>query len=488
MMTVPAYKRVRSEMKKFSNLLGKVVSVVYEDVLKYLPKKKRKLYKQVVTKMSNTPYHHRDTLIKIFDKIEKRDLGPETSSKHYENTEGQLCEDTRPVQPRSLKFNVRFSRHLGPIEKKVFGFISDGTVFPPGQLFAKGMTPDQVYDALLSKWNEVDQSSLEGACALVLDVSRWDRHIRGLLHKLEADFLKHMNDDDEFHEMVDSLARARGVARHPNIDLNFSGPATRCSGDMHTSLMNHVLMTCIMCSFFRMIGIKYQLLDAGDDIVVIIPRENYECVQEALPEYFSDCGLSLKVETATTNFHEIKFCQCRPFAGKMVRSFARITNRSLVCPNGFLSRQADYLYSVFLCELHLNHNVPVIGPFCKAMVEQARIRGGNFSIETFDDFKRDETLRMGLVDDSSFEKPMPNGDDRKLYETLTGVSPNQQLELERELVKFATSLKYKNHNKKLDGPFDLRRFLSTLKMVNAGSKQDYAQNFFLQNYKIDTLL
>jgi len=431
-ITVKMYKRVRAELRYLLKELPPVKSCSWEEVLeKYVPKSKRKYYRRRMAKIFSQFNVNAKT--KMFTKTEKTELDV-YGSKVYTTNYGDLGADPRAVTPMSMDYNVAISKFIGPLQETVFNYESQGIRFPKGKIFAKGLDDVSLYNLLHEKWNGLGGDGKTRA--LIFDVSRWDRHIRGALKKLEEEFMIQAFDGDtEFSKLIKMFSRNKGVAKSNLFDYKYDLEACRASGSSWTSLMNHVLMTCVMNSFMKYLGLTvYDIVDAGDDIIVLVNDDDALKVERQVDSYFKQCGLSIKVETIAHSFEDIKFCQKRPFAGSMVRSFQRIASRAMVCPGNYLYDMPTYLRSVFECELHLNHKVPITGHLCKLMHEKALKAGGKFNQQVFDNYKKEQMIALRV---NKIPEYIP---ERDHYSRVTGISPEMQLVNEDIITKFVEQI------------------------------------------------
>lgn len=430
-------RRIKSTLRLILSKIDRLPPSSYETVLQYLPKTKQTFYRKKLSDLHFIEYAVGNS--SLFTKTEKIVLD-ESSSKVYRNANDELASDPRPVTPLTIAYNIAIARFTGPLSKAVFDLRGDGRELPRGVLFAKGLTDVSVFSILKEKWNEIIQLD-QDAVAFQLDVSRWDRHIRYALKQLEEQFMiDYFNRDQRLIRLLRIVKRSVGKVKSSIFDLEYNFEGVRMSGSMWTSLMNHVLMTAIMVSFVKMAGItKYQLLDAGDDICVIVGKSQAHKFRANVSNFYRDAGLTLKVESESESFYGIKFCQKRPFDGSMVRDFNRIVSKSCVCPGSFVNNMPTYFRSVFQCEFFLNSNVPVTGYFAKLMFEKAKAEGGAFNKSVFDSFAQEEG-KLTVFDADTQIEYRPN---RDLYYELTKITPRRQVQIEQSIADAISQISFR---------------------------------------------
>jgi len=163
------------------------------------------------------------------------------------------------------------------------------------------------------------------------------------------------------------------------------------SGDMNTALGNCILMVLMVATFME--GRKYDLLDDGDDCLLLIEEDDLVWVNNHIAEEFLSYGMEIKVEDRVAKtMPAVEWCQGHPIRcpeWRFVRNPFRVMSRALIGQKlltGIRGRAA-LMNTIGLCELVLNRGVPVLQEYCLAL-----IRGSGT--------KRIVSL-MGAVDDNA---------------------------------------------------------------------------------------
>lgn len=212
--------------------------------------------------------------------------------------------DPRAIQFRGAKYCVALGRHLKPIEHQIYELKGDGVTLPSTRLIGKGLSQGQRAMLLRRKWNSID----DPVCVSI-DASRFDMHISAELLEVEHDFYLECNSDPEFATLLGYQLDNKGRSRE---GIRYRCRGRRMSGDMNTALGNCILMILMVVTFCRKLGIKYEIMDDGDDCLLIISRRDLDLVLATIHDHFLRYGHEIKVENVAFNFESIVWCQCSP--------------------------------------------------------------------------------------------------------------------------------------------------------------------------------
>lgn len=276
-----------------------------------------KRYKRAVDSLALMPLTKRDCRVSTFVKCEKINFA--------------IKDDPAPriIQPRNPRFNAAIGRFIKPLEKLVYKRLNRLYKYPS---VAKGFNVYQTGDILKCKWEMFKQP-----CAVSLDASRFDQHVSVAAlewsHKIYSKFC----DDLEFKSMLSMMLVNKGSASCKDGFVKYQVEGRRMSGDMDTALGNCLLMVAMTYSLCKTLGITHEVLDNGDDIVVIMSQEDETKFVDAVPGWFADLGFKMKIEPTVYELEHIEFCQMHPvFDGvewRMVRNLVALA-KDLVCTTG----------------------------------------------------------------------------------------------------------------------------------------------------------
>jgi len=367
------------------------------------PAQKRRKYTQCLNSLLAEPLNKRDWLIKAFVKSEKLKI---------EQKDG----DPRMIQARSMRFNLEIGMYTKAVEKALY-HLKDPQLEKLGvhlPLIAKGRNLYQRAQDLRRMWD-----LMERPVALSLDLSRWDMHVtKPLMELVMHPFYKSLLQNEWFSQLLSRQVNNRAVTEGGLVYTNECGVT---SGDMTTALGNCVAVVVIVLLFRRVmqwcaqnveqgtletaiqesvdglgsinqnkrmlrfittagrhlteLQTRRKLLkntgmliyDDGDDHVMLVEKDLYAVCAELLPEWWRMMGHEMKVEGHTEKFHQILFCQHKPF----------LTPRGWVmCPDPYkvmatsnivtglnLENPRRYLETVWRARALLHQDVPVLARF-----------------------------------------------------------------------------------------------------------------------------
>lgn len=219
----------------------------------------------------------------------------------------------------------------------------------------------------------------ENPCAISLDASRFDQHVSvEALKWTHSTYLK-FNDDPEFASMLKMMLRNKGNGLCADGRVSYVVDGCRMSGDMDTALGNCLLMVAMTYSYCTKYGIKHEVMDNGDDIVVIMNSSDESLFRTHVKRFYADLGFTMKVEPTVYVLEEIEFCQMHPvFDGsqwRMVRNLISLA-KDLVCTTG--QEQVDlWLEAIGLGGISLTSGLPVYQSFYVMLAKYGRKRKKN---------------------------------------------------------------------------------------------------------------
>lgn len=150
----------------------------------------------------------------------------------------------------------------------------------------------------------------------------------------------------------------------------------RMSGDMNTALGNCVLMILMVSAF--MAGRKYDILDDGDDCLLIIEEDELDWVIANVHRVFLTFGMEIKVENVAATLENVEWCQSHPIqyapgAYKFVRNPFKVFSTAMGGVKYVDSDKArrKLLNTIGMAEMVLNLGVPVMQSFAQAIMRNA---------------------------------------------------------------------------------------------------------------------
>lgn len=313
-------------------------------------------YKRAADSLASKPLSRDDATVATFIKCEKI------------NFHAKSDPAPRIIQPRDPRFNAAIGVFIKPLEKLIYKNL--------GKLYrkpcvAKGFDVYQTGDIIASKWR-----MFENPCAVSLDASRFDQHVSVAALKWTHSVYLQFNDDPEFKRMLGMMLRnvGRGLCADGRVSYEVDG--CRMSGDMDTALGNCLLMVAMTYSYCKSLGICHEVMDNGDDIVVIMDRTDEPMFRANLKKYYADLGFTMKVEPTVYVLEEIEFCQMHPvYDGtqwRMVRNLICLA-KDLVCTTG-QTQVDDWLEAIGLGGISLTSGLPVYQAFYVMLAKFGRKR------------------------------------------------------------------------------------------------------------------
>jgi hypothetical protein len=206
-----------------------------------------------------------------------------------------------------------------------------------------------------------------------LDASRFDLHVHRSLLLIEHGIYLAMNGDPELAMLLSWQLDNKG---RTSLGIKYKCKGRRMSGDMNTALGNCILMIIMVATFMR--GKKYDILDDGDDCLLIVEAGLLGWVLENAHKEFLAYGMEIKIENVATKLEEIEWCQCKPIrvspdTVKFVRNPHKVLSTALGGTKYFVQEGArrKLVNTIGMAELILNLGVPVLQEYALALMRNA---------------------------------------------------------------------------------------------------------------------
>ena len=351
--TVEGLRLLRRTARSIKRYLPRVAPVTFEAVCSKYSGAKRARYTQAAH-YSRGGLCKADARIKMFCKTE------------FFNPLRKNRPDPRAIQFRDPKFGVWIARWLFPMEHYLYNLHGNGKILPDTRLIGKGLSQRGRAALFLRKWRK-----FEDPVCVSLDASRFDQHVSRKLLQIEHGYYLHMNSDREFQRLCSW--QLRNIGRSMN-GVRYKTDGRRMSGDMNTALGNCVLMVTMVAACMR--GKKYEMLDDGDDCLLIVERSLLKWVIDNVPRIFLLFGMELKIENISDSIEGVEWCQCHPVqtgdgSWTFVRNPVKVMTQSLTGVKYFQGDRRKLVNSIGHAELALNAGVPVLQEFALALIRNA---------------------------------------------------------------------------------------------------------------------
>lgn len=378
---------------------------------------KRKLARQTVLFADGRAPKVNDSFITMFIKAEK------TESLTKANPVPRL------VSPRTPIYCMALAKFLRPAEHVIYAAVNG---MWGSETIMKGYNAEEIGNIVSNKWRKYNNPA-----AIDLDANRFDQHVSTQALRWEHNIYKNMYEGQDRTE----LSRLLGMQLKNQIICRTSDGYTlkcvskggRMSGDINTALGNCLLMSSIIHAFKRRHHINCDLLNNGDDCVIICEKEDVKYIEQHIGAFCLDFGFSLKVGEIVSTMEHISFCQTNPvWRGDqyvMVRNPRTALAKDcimLVAPTG-QSHFDRWRSTVGIGGRRLTDGLPVFPNFYKCIARGSR--------------KYRENKLIGNIYDTGFwrlgermvtqERPVTN-ETRLSFWTAFGISPDIQRVLEKQ--------------------------------------------------------
>lgn len=389
-----------------------------ERVLSTYNDQRKKIYERAYDSLKTEPITPRDARISAFCKAEKFDPAAKVNP------------DPRMIQSRSPRYNLVLGQYLKPLEKVIYRKTSRYG----GRMFAKGLTASQRAELCVRKW-----ALFKNPVCFSLDASRWDKHVHLKVLRLEHEVYKFLvNEPGELYQLLKWQERNKCSTRD---GVRYTVCGGRMSGDLNTALGNCILMTGMIHAAMETIGVKYEILDDGDDCLLFLERADAAVCEEALPRLFLTYGQELKLENRAERLEDIVFCQSKIVfvSGKpqFVRNWRKVLSHGCAGVKHWNNPKLvrPMMSAVGSCELALNAGVPIIQAYAVALRRMGRDERLKWlDVEAGLAIRVKVQLGVTVADVyDTVEEQHINYATRLSFEKAFGVPPWEQVLIERRL-------------------------------------------------------
>lgn len=279
--------------KRLRRKLPIATSVTLEEFPALYRGRKRQVMAQACASLNLEPLTIRDAKNSIFVKYEKLDA----------TVKGDPA--PRIISPPNARFNASVGMLLKPNEKLLFKGIA--RVWGSTTV-AKGLNASSTAQLIVEKW-----AKYASPVAVGLDAKRFDQHVsyemlRYFEHLVYRDWFR----NTEFNEWISWQLENRLVGYTPDGWVKASVRGCRMSGHMNTSSGNCLIMCGMVWAYARHVGVRCDLVNNGDDCVVILDKRDLDAFIEPLDAWFMRLGFEMVVERPVYEIEHIEFCQAHP--------------------------------------------------------------------------------------------------------------------------------------------------------------------------------
>lgn len=423
---------LKIQARKMTKKLRSVAPWTREQVLGHYKGAKRARYTSAAERYDEEGVTYRDSVVDLFVKSEATPIT-------------KTFKAPRAIQPRSYVYGYAIARYIKPVEELIYLLTGFGQKrVPHSRIIAKGLSQTKRAKLLQEK-----SAHFSNPVWMTLDASRFDLHVSKEQLKIEhAVYLSCLN-DPEFAKLLGMQMVNKGRVR--SLGLKYTCDGGRMSGDMNTAVGNCILMVLMAEEMMSRINCpKYDILDDGDDIIVIVEKGWENVVKEKAYNIFLDFGHEVKIENIAYSFEQLEWCQCHPVEvssgrWKLVRNPVKILTKGIAGTKYFTNpdekTRRKLINSVGHCELVLNLGVPVLQAFGEMLI---RLSGTTelLKFDTVDEYyhricKELKSMNVPLEEvkgrDITFEA-------RCSFERAFGITVDDQLELEEWFKTLSVSI------------------------------------------------
>jgi hypothetical protein len=277
----------------------------------------------------------------------------------------------RAIQPRSPRYNIELGCFIRAIEHRVYAAVDAHCAHDRHLVFPTIMKGKNLVER--GKIASGKGGSFFDPVYVSIDVSRFDQSVSApLLAEVEhpvylryftgadANFLKTL-----LSWQIDNVGFA---GEH----FQYGVHGCRMSGDMNTALGNCLLMTLMCKAFATDLRVPMEIMNDGDDCVLIFERVHLDNVRNKVADYFLQFGMRVVIDKIAHTLEEMEFCQCHPVYIPLHGGYVMVRN-PVKCLAGDASGFGSFcdgeakarqtLRAIGLCGGFLVRGLPMLQPF-----------------------------------------------------------------------------------------------------------------------------
>lgn len=326
----------------------------------------------------------------------------------------------RVIQPRRPRFILEMGRYIKPLERVLYKHMSRTLYNHPS--IAKGLNAVQTGALIREKWEMFDKPVCVG-----MDASRFDQHVSVPALKWTHDvYAKFFQEDPYLKWILQHLLVNAGKAECKESSIKYKVQGRRMSGDIDTALGNCLLMTSMTWQYCYTKGIKHQVMNNGDDIIVIMDQGDLASFQSGVIQFFQKLGFLMEVEAPVHVFEQIEFCQTYPVwngEGYVMMRKLEAMAKDQVCIIGVHDIRL-WFAAVGECGLSITKGLPIYQEFYKWMIRHGKESG----------IKKHAAYQSGMAFMArglTAEERDVTDASRVSFYCATGISPDAQIAAEK---------------------------------------------------------
>lgn len=364
------------------------------------------------------PVRPSDLRLRAFLKAEKRDV--------------ESLAKPRMIFPRSPRYNLHLASWLKPFEHWLWGNLKSRVVSGVGnsRVVAKGLNMVQRANLILRKMREIPD-----CVVFEVDGKAFEAHVETWqLRQEHSVYLSAYPGDGELAAALNGQLVNRGVTLH---GVRFSRDGGRASGDFNTGMGNSLVMLAVVMAVMRVLHVRvWDTLVDGDNALLFLPANDCDRVRGEFGAVATRIsGHEMVLESPTSVPEKVRFGQSAPVrcegGWKMVRDWRKVLSQ---CASSHIHLREphfarEFLYGVSLCESSLAHGVPILWAFCSRLQALTRL-DRKPRLHPLADYR---ALGVDLDALVPVEPREPDLDARRSFELAYGVSPSDQVRIERRL-------------------------------------------------------
>lgn len=371
------------------------------------------------------PLSSSDWFLRSFLKAEKR---------HVEN-----CAKPRMIFPRSPRYNLHLASWLKPFEHWLWGNLKSvgSSGVGKSRVVAKGLSPRQ-------RANLIDRKMRAISDCVVFEVDGKAFEAHQDVWQLEQEhsvYLTAYSGDAELRRVLRTQLRCAGVTSG---GMYFSREGGRASGDFNTGMGNSLVMLAVVSGTMRELGVRvYDSLVDGDNALLFLPRTDCpRVVREFHDAALRVSGHEIVLERPVDFLEGVRFGQSAPVRLSSGLTMVRDWRKVLSCGTSSHAHlreprfAREWLLGVSLCELFLAREVPILSYWAESL-RRCTETGSSVRMDPHRDY---QVLGVPLEGVRSVLLVPPTEVSRLSFERAFGVSPDQQLAMEKWIMQNPPSL------------------------------------------------
>jgi hypothetical protein len=319
-------------------------------------------------------------------------------------------------------------KYLKFLEKKIYRGINQAFGARTGHTVIKGMNVKEAGNVIYEKWRRFRHPVGVG-----LDASKFDMHTSIPALKFEHSVYRGIFPRAaELKRLLRWQLRNRGVAYCEDGRVKFSMEGTRSSGDLNTSLGNCIIMCGLIYAYAQEREVDVELMNNGDDCVVIMEAEDLERFMHDLSAWFERYGYRMTIEKPVYELERMEFCQSRIVLVNdepvMVRNLTNSITKDPMClvPLQTESVLKMWYKAVGDCGLSITCGVPVLQEYYKLFQ-----RSGQSYSEGFLQHVQKNTSHLQRMKGMTMKESVVSAETRCSFYYAFGILPAMQIELEK---------------------------------------------------------